>query len=192
MELVDHNNTLLRIHHLPYVPKKLWFAGTISGTVGIAILIWAAITLSIPLIVVGGLITLFGLWFLLTDERHVIWTFDRKKGTLHVRYDQRDRENTKEYVLHDIRDAVLLTRAAISREHGHTFRTEVALRFHSKEQDIVLPLPFDTFEWQQKQDLVNVINAWLFRPTEEFRHMVVHYQSPQPQRWSLRTLLARL
>ncbi len=166
MEIIDHTDTMLRIHHIPYVPRHIWFMGMLSGTMGVAILIWVAMHNGSPIgVVIGGLFTLIGLWSMLTDERHIIWAFNKQEGLLTVRYDGRSKEVITQYALYDIRDAVIQTRPSAKYERGDTFRDEVVLRFRHKHEALVLPMIQDTVDWQEKRNLVALINTWLRTPT---------------------------
>jgi hypothetical protein len=178
MEIIDDTDTMLRIHHLPYVPRTLWFIGMILGTVGVAVLIWTAMHNSHPaFVILGGVLTTFGLWSMLTDERHIMWAFNKEEGLLTVRYDARSREIVKQYQLHDIRDAVLATRPSHRHEKGDTFRSEVVLRFRNGERDIALPMTHDTADWQEKREIMFRINQWLQTPTATWQPSHTNWRS---------------
>lgn len=160
MEVINHTNNLLRIHHIPFVPRRQWLAGIFLGTAAIEVLLIASSTNRPSLVLPGGVLLFFALTLFLPDERHIMWTFDKREGLLTIRRDLRTRQEKRQFPLEDIREAVLHTRPSVRRERGDTVRTEVSLKLRSGET-FALTMTEDNVGWQEKQALVDCINSWL-------------------------------
>jgi hypothetical protein len=164
MEIINHSETDLHIHHIPKVPWTRWFVGMVFGLISVALLLWGAKFVHLGIFAFGMLFFVVGMLLWMPDEQHILWVFNKQEGTLTVKQDERTRQDIRQYALHEIRQATLLTRASLQKEQGHVVRSEVMLRFNSGE-DIVLPMTDDNTGWFEKQALVDTINVWLGAPT---------------------------